>query len=149
MRMGRLPVTGCRLECVAVAREWGNIMRLKRISAVHLCYWHAPNVFSLSVRVENHRLESSYQNHLVLKVLVVSINHTFSTLAVLSFSDKRAASLANSPLIMSVLTLYPIVQLLQLFCLAVLHRLCHAGHGAPQTGRLTFPPSFFYHFLVS
>lgn len=31
-------------------------------------------IFS-SVYLENHRLESSYQNHLVLKVLVVSMNH--------------------------------------------------------------------------
>lgn len=30
-----------------------------------------------SVYLENHRLESSYQNHLVLKVLVVSMNHIF------------------------------------------------------------------------
>ncbi|KAM3614921.1 uncharacterized protein V6R79_020806 [Siganus canaliculatus] len=45
---------------------------------------------------ENHRLESSYQNHLIVKVLVV-------------------------------------IQLHQLLRLVVLHRLCHAGHGAPQT----------------
>lgn len=42
----------------------------------------------------------------------------------------------------------PVVQLFQLFRLVVLHRLCHAGHGAAQTGRPTFPPSSFYHCLV-
>lgn len=32
------------------------------------------NVFSRPVCLENHRLESAYQNHLILKVLVVSFN---------------------------------------------------------------------------
>lgn len=78
---------------------------------------------------ENHRLESSYQNHLVLKVLVVSM------------SEARAAAPCHGRH-SSHQCLLSSVQLLQLFRLAVLHRLHHAGHGAAQAGRSARPSSF-------
>lgn len=96
------------------------------------------NMFSfLSVPPENHRLESSFQNHLVLKVLVVRSNPVLMLLFpnIANFILQRPE--CGSPLILPVMTpLLPplLVQLLQLLRLALLHRLRHARHGAAATG---------------
>lgn len=96
--------------------------------------WVIADMFS--VCLENHRLESSYQNHLVLKVLVVS-EMSYPQLSAnctlywwecsLSYHHLTSHNCLNS--------FFSLVQLLQLFRVALLHCLCHAGHGASQTGR--------------
>lgn len=78
--------------------------------------------------LENHRLESSYQNHLVLKVLVVSFNRRHCLC-------QRRRRLIRVSLTVTAWTFpFSAVRLLQLFRLLVLHRLRHAGHGAAPSG---------------
>uniref|UniRef100_A0A3Q3RR41 Anoctamin n=1 Tax=Mastacembelus armatus TaxID=205130 RepID=A0A3Q3RR41_9TELE len=53
------------------------------IEAMNLIYRYAAEFLT---EWENHRLESSYQNHLVLKVLVVSVNYYFNFLQNISLA---------------------------------------------------------------
>lgn len=83
------------------------------------------STYLLSLALENHREESSFQNHLTAKVLVVrsSASHSFLLRRLhQSISFYRSAFFSSS------------VHVLQLLCGALPHRLLQAGRASASKG---------------